>query len=208
MPLIRNASDKNAAPAGAIADIDAALLGGSADERWTAARAIGDLPYRLPSLATALAQETDPRVREAILTGFVRIGTPASAELLLPYLQSDDAGIRTAALDALRAMPAAALPHLPTLLQHPDPDVRVLACEILREAPAEDATALLCALLDSETVSNVCGAAMDVLAEIGTPEALPTLMRCASRFRGDPFLDFAIEVAVNRVRAQTRSWRG
>lgn len=208
MPLIRNASDKHAPPAGAIADIEAELLGGSADERWTAARAIGDMPHRLPSLATALSQETDPRVREAILTSFVRIGTPASAELLLPYLESDDAGIRTAALDALRAMPAAALPHMTTLLRHPDTDVRVLACEILREAPAGDATALLCALLDSEKVGNVCGAAVDVLAEIGTPEALPTLMRCASRFRGEPFLDFAIAVAVDRVRAQARSSRG
>jgi HEAT repeat protein len=208
MPLIRNASDKRDPLPRAGADIEAALLRGSTDDRWTAARAIADTPNGLQILATALAQETDPRVREAILTRLVRIATPESAALLLPYLQSDDAGIRMAALDALRAMPAAAQPHLTTLLAHPDADVRVLACEILREVPAAHATAMLCAMLDTEQVGNVCGAAVDVLAEIGTQDALPALMRCVARFRGNPFLDFAIEAAVDRLRALAPTFRG
>ncbi|MFZ3326051.1 MAG: hypothetical protein WA231_09235 [Methylocella sp.] len=50
-------------------------------------------------------------------------------------------------------------------------------------------------------MANVCAAAVDVLAEIGDVQALPTLWRCAARFPNDPFLAFAIKVAADRLRA-------
>ena len=104
---------------------------------------------------------------------------------MLPYLRSDDASLRTGALDALRAMPAAArAAHLPGLLADPDADVRLLSCELVRDLPEAEANRLLADLLERETEANVCAAAIEVLAEIGRPEAAAgagALRRRASR---------------------------
>ena len=122
----------------------------------------------------------------------------------MPCLRSDDASLRTGALDALRAMPRRAVaPHLPRLLADPDADVRLLSCELVRDLPAERGQRGCCAICSTrETETNVCAAAVEVLAEIGGPEALPALARCAERFADDPFLAFAIKVATDRIGAQ------
>jgi HEAT repeat protein len=91
------------------------------------------------------------------------------------------------------------------LLGDPDADVRLLACELVRNQPAGEANGLLAALLASETEANVCGAAVEVLAEIGTPAALPLLAQCAARFPDDSFLAFAIGMARDRIGSQASS---
>jgi HEAT repeat protein len=201
MPLIRTTRDKvaeGAAP-GSPSDAARALGSASADERWAAARA--EVPAPVPALALALATETDQRVREAIFTALARIATPESVAAVLPYLRSDDANTRTGALDALRAMPSAVRQYLPQLLIDPDADVRLLACDLVRDAGDRDGASWLCALLDTEPQANVCGAAVEVLGQIADETALPALSRCAARFPEDPFLGFAIKVVADRLRA-------
>ncbi len=68
--------------------------------------------------------------------------------------------------------------------------------------PAKRPCRLLCDLLDSEPEPNVCAAAVDALAEIGGAEALPVLTRCKERFAATPFLEFAIKIAIDRIRSQ------
>ena len=167
--------------------------------RWRAARGIAPEPKFVAPLATALERESAPRVREAIITALIRIGDRRSAQVLLPYLRSQDAGVRTAAIDALQAMPDATAPFMTSLLGDMDSDVRILAAELVRNMPAEKATSLLAALLDRESHPNVCGAAIEVLTELGTPAALPSLQACAARFAGTPFLPFAISHAIARI---------
>jgi HEAT repeat protein len=164
-----------------------------------AVRAAAERPDGAALLASALEGESDPRVREAIFTGLARIGSAESAAAVLPCLRSDEAGLRTGALDALRAMPDAARAHLSTLLADPDPDVRLLSCELTRGLTDSEANRLLCDLLDRETEKNVCAAALEVLAEIGNADALPALERCAGRFASDPFIAFSIKVATDRI---------
>ncbi len=118
------------------------------------------------------------------------------------YLRSDDAHARTEACDALTAMKEAAWPQLKALLRDDNADVRVLVCGLVRNMPSETAVPLFCELLNSEPDANVCAAAIDALAEIGGPEALPVLERCHERFRATPFLAFAITIAADRIRAQ------
>jgi HEAT repeat protein len=199
MPLVRSNSDKPGADRAA-GDPRAALLGGSPEERWTAARRIAETRAGAPLLAEALGLERDSRVREAIFTGLASIATPESAMAILPHLRSDDANLRTGALDALRMMPDAARPHMKTLLRDSDSDVRLLACDLLRDQSAADATPMLIALLETEPEPNVCAAAVDVLAEVGEASAIPALMRCADRFPSDPFLSFAIKQVIERLR--------
>jgi HEAT repeat protein len=139
-----------------------------------------------------------------MFTALAKIATPQSASAALPFLRSDDAALRTQALDALRAMPAAAAEHLSQLLHDSDPDVRLLACEIARVLPAGDASRILGELIERETSSNVCSAAIEVLAEIGDLASLPILARCAARFPDDPFLTFAVKAASGRIGSSDR----
>lgn len=194
MPLIRRPS-----PPAETAAPPQSLTEGTADQRWAAVRAAAERPDAVTRLAAALAQESDPRVREAIFTGLARAATAESAEAVSAYVRSDDAGLRRAAIDALRAMPMASRPHLPGMLADPDPDVRLLSCELLRDLPQADANALLIGLLERESTKNVAAAAVEVLAEVGRPEALPVLNRVAQRFEDDPFLAFSIKLAVDRI---------
>lgn len=184
------------------------LTCGTEDERWSAARAAARLPGGVAALGEALLKETVPRVREAIFTALARIATPESVETVLPLLRSHDARIRTEASDALIAMKSAAWPFLSTLLRDQDPTVRILACDLVRNMPNGVAVRLFCELLDSETEPNVCAAAVDALAEIGGPEALPALTSCEARFRKTPFVAFSIRMVIDRIRSQIPEQRG
>jgi HEAT repeat protein len=175
---------------------------GNSEQRWDAARAASDLPDGLRLLRRAMSTEREPRVREAILTSLARIGTPECAEVVVPSLRSDDSQLRTASLDALHAMPAATALHLPELLRDADPDVRLLACDLVRSQSATNAGLLLGEVLARDSEANVCAAAVEVLAETGGPSLLPVLAQCAARFPDDPFLAFAIRVASERLGAK------
>jgi HEAT repeat protein len=202
MPLIRRETPKVPAESVDTATLSAALTKGTDDERWAAARLAGESVEGLSILKDALSTEASPRVREVIFTSLARIRTSESAQAVLPYLGSDDASLRAGALDALRAMPAATAPHLPRVLKNSDPDVRILACELMRNQPSEDVNRLLSDLLATESKPNVCAAAVEVLAEVGRPELLPLLAECMGRFPDDPFLAFAVRVASDRIGAQ------
>lgn len=195
MPLVKGR--KSSADGGE--SHQAALDSPDAESRWTAARALSGRAVAVPALAEALGREPVPRVREAIMTALIRIGNAASIEAILPYLRSQDAGLRAAAIEALQALPDAIGPFMASLLSDSDSDVRLLATELARNMEASKATRLLCDLIEREQHPNVCGAAIDVLTEVGTPEALPALEKCAARFAATPFLPFAISVAIARI---------
>uniref|UniRef100_Q07KH0 PBS lyase HEAT domain protein repeat-containing protein n=1 Tax=Rhodopseudomonas palustris (strain BisA53) TaxID=316055 RepID=Q07KH0_RHOP5 len=202
MPFIRRdpPSSKQAAPAADELTTQLVDLGSADPERrWRAARGVGREPTAVPALAAALAIEPSPRVREAIMTALMRIGDEASVRVLLPALRSQDASLRGAAIEALQALPDAIMPFMAALLHDTDSDVRILATELARNMPAADATHLLSELLEHEPHVNVCGAAIDVLAEVGTAAALPALQACATRFASTSFLPFAVSVAVARI---------
>jgi hypothetical protein len=205
MPLVRKPSGAAGAPppAADLATIRTTLANGNDDERWSAARAAADVPGVETVLGEALTREASPRVREALFTSLARIATAQSVETALPFLRSDDARVRTEASGALMAMKDVTAPYMAALLHDDDADVRILACEVVRNLPNDTASRLFCDLLDSEPEQNVCAAAIDALAEIGGPDALPVLARCAERFRHTPFLSFSIKIATDRIRSQS-----
>src|SRR4051812_43274104 len=194
MPLIRKTPEPQSPVA---ADLPSLRLleTGSAEERWAAARAAAASPSNTAVLGAALLREQDVRVRQAIFTSLVHIGTEGSLDAIIPHLRSDNSNVRAGTLDALRAMPALVALRIQRLLQDTDPDVRLLACDLLRTLPAAEANRLLCDLLDTEENANVCGVAIDVVAETGGQECLAALERCAVRFPNDPFLAFSIKIA-------------
>lgn len=204
MPLVRKPAQP---PEPARPDLGEALsrLGSpDPDVRWAAARAAAALPGSAAALAAALLQERDARVREAMFTSLARMGTHDGMAGLLPLLRSDDAALRTGALDALRVSATGSQALLPQLLADADPDVRILSCELARSLPGELATASLCGLLARETETNVCAAAVEVLAEVGDESALAALEDCGRRFAQVAFLRFAVRLATERITAAGR----
>lgn len=150
-------------------------------------------------LGRALATERDLRARDALLAALLAIADPAAAAVLAGHLRSEDAGLRNACIETLQAMPAAAGAVMPDLLSDPDPDVRLLATEIVRTQPTDVANELLAGLLDGETHPNVCGAAVEVLAEVGTVAAVPALEAARTRFAAQAFLPMAIDTVLVRL---------
>lgn len=167
------------------------------ERRWSAARRLGEQAGAAAPLAAALAGEKEPRVIEAIFTSLIRRGGVESSAYLLPLLRSDEAAVRGGAIEALQTMPAELARHIAELLHDPDSDVRIFAVELTRKMPPAQAAPWLCEMLDRETHPNVCAAAVDVLADIGSRDAIPCLEQCRDRFAQQPFLPFAISVAID-----------
>jgi HEAT repeat protein len=201
MPLVKRGNADEASPP-AVESTDALaveLRHSDPERRWSAARRLGDRPGAAEPLAAALPGETESRVVEAIFTSLARRGGGESAPHLFPLLRSEDAALRNGAIEALGTMPDALAGHLEELLHDLDSDVRIFAVELTRKMPATTAAVSLCRLLDRETHPNVCAAAVDVLAEIGSRDAIPHLERCRDRFAGQPFLSFAIATAIETL---------
>jgi HEAT repeat protein len=194
MPLIRRDPP---APVGDGPPGSTDLKSGDPDARRRAVRSLGHDPQAVPVLMAALERESDPAVLEAIFSALELI--PEAALPLTSLLRSDDARLRNDAVESLQAMPNAARPLLPALLADPDADVRILSVEVARCLPAGEMVSLLCGLLTRESDPNVCTAAVEILAEAGTAEAVPTLNQLAERFQSQPMLSFAVKIAIERI---------
>ena len=200
MPLVRKPSPPTAAPPPAAGFPDATARATSAGRRRAR---LPSGPTALPLLAAALATESDPRVREAIFTSLARIATAESAAAVLPYVRSDDASLRTGALDACARCPARPVPHVAGLLADPDADVRLLGCELARSLPATRPTACSATARARDQRRMSAAAAVEVLAEIGRPGGPAGARRAAPRVSpATPFLLFSIKVAADRIASQ------
>jgi HEAT repeat protein len=203
MPLVKKTlADPKPRPSDGFPALTARLQSANAEERWEAARRLAEFPESLLALAKLLEIEQDERVREAALTSLAKRNSIESFDIILRYLRVDDAALRTAALDALKLMPRLVGLRLDALLADADPDIRVLACDLARVAPPAISQKSLGAILACEREVNVCAAAVDLLAEIGTPEILPALAACAQRL-APPFLRFSIESATAQINARS-----
>lgn len=201
MPLIRRPdASKPAAPA-AQTDARARLANGDVQARWSAARELAEDSEAVGVLADAVLRETSPQVSEAIFTSLMLIRTPSSGQALANLVRLDDASIRSGALDALAGMPDIVEGLLPTLLTDADRDMRILSCDLARTLPQQTALRQLNIVLIEDADPSVCGAAVEVLADIGGPEAISALKACKARFPDEAFLGFAIDDAVDRASA-------
>ncbi|MGY2048174.1 HEAT repeat domain-containing protein [Methylobacterium sp. JK268] len=192
MPLVRRDPPGESPPG------PADLAAPAPEGRLAAARASSGDPAAAEALGAALGRETVPRVREALLAALIACGEPGAAALAR-HLGAADAALRNACVEALQEMPDSVRPLLPALLADPDPDLRLLAAGIARTQPPGTATALLVRLLAAEPHPNVCGAAIEVLAETGTPAAIPALRAARARFAAEPFLPGAIDLVLARL---------
>jgi HEAT repeat protein len=180
-------------------ELMALLNSGSADQRSLAARSLGKFIDSAQALGVALSRENQKGVREAILISLAAIDTQASFDAVMPLLRSGDAKLRSGALDTLKAMSVTGASRLGELLNDADPDIRILACELARDMTSNEAQRALRAAIETDPLVNVCAAAIDALAEIGSQDDLPLFERCLKRFPNESFLAFSVSVARTRL---------
>jgi HEAT repeat protein len=174
--------------------------------RRTAAQALALDADAVPALAAALDAEADLPVRSALLGALAALGAGGSEEAMFALaecLRSEDAWLRNAAIELLRGAPAAAARIMEGLMAHllldADCDVRILAVGILDTLRHERVEEWLLQLIEVEPDHNVCGAALDVLAEVATEAARGPVERLVARFAAEPFIGFAGELVMRRL---------
>jgi HEAT repeat protein len=175
------------------------LFDRDASVRRAAAQALAAVPTAVPGLLIALEAETDHPARSAMLGALAAIGTEESVAALADCLRSEDAWLRNAAIDLLRGMPARVAPVLAHLLVDWDSDVRILAVGVLDALRHPQVEEWLLQLIEADADLNVCGAALDVLADVGTPAAAAPVQRLIARFAGEPYIEFAGRLVLSRV---------
>ncbi len=181
--------------AGLIAQLDDADTG---VRRW-AARDLVAHPQAAAAVCAQLSRERDSSVRSVLFSSAARLGGAVVAEALLPLLRSEDPGLRNGAIEVLSGLPDAVAPHIERLLHDADGDVRIFSVNLLGDLPHPQVPQWLAQVLLHETAVNVVGAALEVLAEVGTPASLPALQAAARRFADDPYIAFAVDLAIARI---------
>ncbi len=206
MGLVRRQSQAgDTTPAAAEPDDLLALVAdGDADRRREAALGLDGRADAVPVLVQRLAVETEPAVRDAVLTTLAAHDTPAVAAALAAHLSSDDAGLRTAIAEALATMRNSAPAVTPALSTHPDHDVRIMAAMVLADLPHSRAQDWLVEMIDTDPHPNVVAAAIDALLPSAGPDHAALLGRARDRFPDDPFLRFTIDAVLPRLAGEPR----
>lgn len=171
----------------------------AAARRW-AARDLASYPEAASGLCGRLPLENELAVREAILDSLLQIGNEQVVVCLLALLRSDDAALRNGVIEVMQSLPDAVAPHMQGLFDDPDSDVRIFAIDILQVLQHRDAPSWLLQVVEKDRHVNVVAAAVDRLAEVGTPDMVDALERVRERWSGQAFICFAIDAAIERIR--------
>ena len=182
------------------ADLIANLADSSATTRRWAARDLVNCPNAAVILVEQLKREPELSVREVILSTLTHLGDAAAIEGLVDCLRSEDAALRNEAVEAMKQLPDEVAPMMQGLLTDPDPDVRIFTVNILESLCHPDVEAWLIEVISTDTHINVCATAVDLLTEVGTQAALAPLALLKSRFSTDPYIQFAANLALRRIR--------
>ena len=175
-----------------LADADATV------RRW-AARDLAAHPRAAAVLCARLTDETDASVRSVIFSSAARLGGSVVVTSLLPLLRSEDPALRNGAIEVLAGQPDAVAPYIEKLLGDADGDVRIFTVNLLGDLKHPNVPQWLAQVLVNDVNVNVVGAALEVLAEVGTPASLPALRSAAQRFADDAYIGFAVDLAIERI---------
>jgi hypothetical protein len=77
--------------------------------------------------------------------------------------------------------------------------VRIMAVNILESLRHPRVEAWLIEVIERDPVVNVCGTAVDLLGEVGTPASRAALIHLKQRFASEPYIQFAADLALKRI---------
>ena len=170
--------------------------------RWCA-RDLSHFSDSSPYLVEQLKKEKDRTVKEVIVTSLIRIGDEKAVKGLIECLRSDDAHLRNASIEALKHLPHRVSPIIEALLKDEDSDIRVFAINIMESLKDRRVEDWLISIIQNDSHINVCGTALDLLAEVGTEKALPAIEDVKKRFN-HPYINYVAETAVKRIKGAER----
>lgn len=171
----------------------------SAEQRRWAARDLADCRDCSDALLEHLRRETDASVRGVMFTTLIRIGEASAVAGLVGFLRSDDTALRNETIEAMKQLPQAVAPIMEDLLHDPDSDVRIFAVNVLESLRHPHVEAWLCEVIEHDPHVNVCGTALDLLGEVGSRSASASLSRLKARFEHEPYIQFAADLAIQRI---------
>jgi hypothetical protein len=166
--------------------------------RW-AARDLAAFPQASVALMQQLTQEPDRSVREAIFVSLTQIGDQIAVDGLITCLRSEVVNLRNDAIEAMKLMPDAVAPMMQGLLHDSDPDIRIFAVNILESLRHPKVESWLIDVITTDPHLNVCATALDLLAEVGSQQAIEPLQQLKQKFADEPFVQFAIDIALTRI---------
>ncbi|WP_341677704.1 hypothetical protein [Niveibacterium sp. SC-1] len=177
----------------------AQLAAASAAQRAEAAGFLADYRDSAEPLLAALAREGESAVRRRILSTLVSWRDPAPIAALVARLRQVDGVSRNEIMDALRDVGGPVEREVPSLLAASDPDLRLYAFTVLRAQRSAQVLGWIEETLAHETDANVAAAALELLAQIGTPAEHAWLEAPGVRFADVPFIQFAIAAVARRT---------
>jgi HEAT repeat protein len=183
----------------ALPELLSLLSGPLAEQRQSAIRALVAYPAAALFLCRRLRIEEDAASREALTTTLMRIGGPDVIDGVVPLLRHENASVRQAVSEILAELPQDLFPHIETLLDTPDADMRIAVAATLRGADHAGSEAWALAILKDESDVNVVATALEILNEAGTSNALDMLATVAARFADEPSICFAVDVVRARI---------
>ena len=168
--------------------------------RW-AARDLADCPDSAAVLVAQLQAEADASVREVILTTLTHLGNATAVDGLVQCMRSEDAALRNEAIEAMKQLPEAVAPIMRGLLTDPDSDLRIFAVNILESLRHPEVERWLAEVIERDPHVNVCATAVDLLGEVGSRTVLEPLLRLKARYAKEPYIQFAADLAIQRILA-------
>jgi HEAT repeat protein len=182
------------------AELIAALDDSDAMVRRHAAQKINANSDAATALISRLKREKNTAVREAILNSLLRLHDSSIDNSLVDCLRSEDAALRNDVIEAFKQLGDEASPILRSLLDDPDPDVRIFVINILNCEHYPDVEQWLIKVIEQDAHVNVCATAVDLLCEVGTEAASDPLLRLKARFAHEAYIQFAADLALKRIR--------
>jgi HEAT repeat protein len=169
-----------------------------AARRW-AARDLTEHPQASAPLVNRLHREADLSVREVIFTTLTQLGDHVAVSGLVACLRSEDVALRNEAIETMKQLPDEVASIMGGLLVDPSADVRIFAVNILESLRHPQVESWLVAVVLRDTHVNVCATAVDLLGEVGSLAAREPLLRLKQRFAGEPYIQFATDLALKRL---------
>lgn len=202
MALIKKTLDTlNTAPAVHTdwADWQNLLQRGCPAQRREAVQALESHPHASRLLVEQLQREMDLSVRERIFASLLKVADDEAISGLVTCLRSEDAALRNQSIETLKEMPERIGPILESLLEDTDPDVRIFTVNILESLQYPLVEELLIKVITHDNHVNVCATAVDLLGEVGDEKAQLALQTLKQRFPGEPYIQFAADLALKRI---------
>ena len=150
-------------------------------------------------LAEILAGAPDALGREAALTSLARLGGEASIAALVKLIGADDVSLRNAVIETLSCLGESVISALQPVLSDADPNLRIYALVVLENIDSSLAADLALRVALGDPHVNVCAAAIEALANSGTPEMAAALQTVPARFPEHPFLRYAVRAALQKM---------